>query len=834
MENISENQLLNTIAIETLLGIRSADPFRIRTEKIGWGKLRDGVSMSGESLRLNGLDYHCGWGDHSQSRHVVEQLPGPGKRFEVLVGFHDGGIVRENAKGKLIFKVEANGQVLAESNPLAVGDAPEKLTADLNGAQSFVLKAINTEFPEDYAGCPSGSHADWVNPTISMADGRVFHLSNGAAFRSMLPAFLYDGVAVDLKEWDKHIARLESTPDFDAYKVQYDAPDGLLRLLITSKIYKDFPAVEWLPELVAIGNEPSGIVEDFMSLHLEALTPSEEIVIRRTTGTKTSRSDFVKYPVILQRRHGFNKLTLDTDEGASSAAWMPFFGLDLSEQRGIEVGIGWTGSWKADIINSESVSISAGMLKTHFHVLPAETIRQPSILLFIREDVSVREAGKQFRRFMIKHKSPRNSRGKLFDASLSLMTGGGNVSDETMLRMVDFVKKNQLPVDTLWIDAGWYGAPREVDMKSLCGGWSTWYDHVGDWRVNTVIHPDGSFKEVSRAANGAGMKFLLWLEIERAMQGSPVTEEHPEYFFIPQDANSGGNNGYLLNLGQKEARDWAIETVSALIRKNNIGCYRQDFNITALAGSLWRASDAKNRQGISEAKHIAGLYEFWDTLKKRFPDLLIDNCASGGRRLDFEMISRSHCYANDDITASKTYPEVSQNITINTINYVPFQCGLTSDGTFMDDYNFMSYVSSATALSPASWGFLERDFNDVEIGWLHKMMGHAVRFREYFKGDFYPLTDNPGDNSTWCAYQCDREELNEGFIIAFRREECRESELNVQPGSIDSAAEYQLEFFDGTKKCSISGAELAFFKIALDTPRTFCLCYYKKIKGDKK
>ena len=50
----------------------------------------------------------------------------------------------------------------------------------------------------------------------------------------------------------------------------------------------------------------------------------------------------------------------------------------------------------------------------------------------------------------------------------------------------------------------------------------------------------------------------------------------------------------------------------------------------------WHAADTADRQGMAETRHIEGLYAFWDDLLKRHPNLIIDNCASGGRRIDLE------------------------------------------------------------------------------------------------------------------------------------------------------------------------------------------------------
>ena len=65
--------------------------------------------------------------------------------------------------------------------------------------------------------------------------------------------------------------------------------------------------------------------------------------------------------------------------------------------------------------------------------------------------------------------------------------------------------------------------------------------------------------------------------------------------------------------------------LSNLIRDGRIGCYRQDFNMDPRP--FWDAADAPDRVGISEIRHITGLYAMWDELLARHPGLLIDNCS---------------------------------------------------------------------------------------------------------------------------------------------------------------------------------------------------------------
>ena len=87
-----------------------------------------------------------------------------------------------------------------------------------------------------------------------------------------------------------------------------------------------------------------------------------------------------------------------------------------------------------------------------------------------------------------------------------------------------------------------------------------------------------------------------------------------------------------------ECADWLIEHVDAQIKAYGIRIYRQDFNFDPLP--YWLDAPA-DRLGITENLHIQNYLRFWDELRLRNPDLIIDSCASGGRRNDYEAMRRS-------------------------------------------------------------------------------------------------------------------------------------------------------------------------------------------------
>ena len=134
------------------------------------------------------------------------------------------------------------------------------------------------------------------------------------------------------------------------------------------------------------------------------------------------------------------------------------------------------------------------------------------------------------------------------------------------------------------------------------------------------------------------MRFVLWFEPERMRAGSQLAKEHPE-FLLDADPTRADAKNLLLNLGNPAARKYMTDTLSAAIAEHGVDVFRQDFNFEPLP--YWEKANAPDRVGITEIRYIEGLYEMWDDLLGRHKSLSIDNCASGGRRIDLETCSRS-------------------------------------------------------------------------------------------------------------------------------------------------------------------------------------------------
>ena len=427
---------------------------------------------------------------------------------------------------------------------------------------------------------------------------------------------------------------------------------------------------------------------------------------------------------------------------------------------------------------------------------PGESIRSPLVLLLYWQG-EVMHAQNMFRQFALRHHVPQEN-GKPIVAPISCITWGGWPSSEH-IAIIQKLAKKKIPFDVYWIDAGWYGTGVVPSANVFQGDWGPM---AGDWRVNRNWHPD-TLRPVSEAANAAGMRFLLWVEPERAIQGRPITLEHPEYFYSSDKKSSKGST-LLLNLGKEESLKWAVDTVDNLIKQNKVDWYREDFNLDP--GSWWDATDEPDRKGISEIRFVENLYRLWDSLKEKNPQLKIDNCASGGRRFELEAMLRSLSFCRSDyncFTAASL--EAIQDHSFGISCWIPLEgCFTISRDDITDTYEMRSCLSAGLSIRPIS-------ANNTESQWnlLRRHVVEAQRARDYFYGDYYPLANAYDSQSSWSVRQFYLPKEQRGMIVALRRPQSDVSSMKFDLKPIpDDESKWEFEDTDTGEKVICTGRQI--------------------------
>jgi len=639
---------------------------------------------------------------------------------------------------------------------------------------------------------------DWVKPTPADMAAAERWIASVTETGELPVSMLYDDQpsAELLKNWElEKTSRALDDRRIEHVLTRKDPRTGLA-VRWQAIAYADYPAVEWVLYLKNESAADTPILDTI--LPLDALFPSSQeqvCTLHHAKGSQFSLDDFTPLEDPVPQE---GALSVASVEGRSSDGALPFFNLDLGGT-GVVVAIGWTGNWRIELRRPEGgVQVTAGMQRTHLKLHPGEEIRTPRILLLFWNEDRLR-GNNLLRRFILAHKAPQRN-GK--PAQMPIPDGAwGERTTESHLAKIRWLQENQIPVDTYWIDAGWYGNSPFNPKADTWG--QEWVTQVGNWYPNETTYPQG-LKPIGDACKAAGLGFILWFEPERVWHTSELAATHPEFM---SDANMPATlrtENYLFNLGDPAARLWMTDRLSSLIQEGGVTIYRHDFNMAP--NLIWMVVDPPDRKGMSEIRHIEGLYAFWDDLVARNPGLLIDNCASGGRRIDLETIARSivlhpsDAYSWPDAAALSTF---MQNLTHGLGLWYPMFLARTPDA---DPYHMRSGYGTGMGVSWASPA-LEGN-QPPPLDQVRKYTAEELEVRPYFYGDFYPLAARSGTKDVWAAWQCDRPDLMAGIVQVFRREDSPTESGSFKLMGLDPAGQYEMTDADTGEITRATGREL--------------------------
>ncbi len=353
-------------------------------------------------------------------------------------------------------------------------------------------------------------------------------------------------------------------------------------------------------------------------------------------------------------------------------------------------------------------------------------------------------------------------------------------------------------MDVYAVDAGWYGASVGLENDPTNPEWNPWWKNRGDWYPSARYYPNG-IKPLGDALKADGIGFSLWIEPETAMPGKKIVRDHPDWFLHRPISDPKLRDHYevLANLGNPTVRKGITDMVSNFITQFGMTWYRQDFNFPP--ESYWKAADTPDRIGMTEIGHIEGLYRMWDDLLARHPGLHIDNCASGGRRLDIEMMSRSFVFWRTDHGFADTLAEQAQTQAL--AYWVP------------ENEGFETYTSSTPWTKPGPYSTPESLYlmrlgysngygvipgaagvnNDAWVAWIKQAIGEYREVQPYFYGDFYPLLPYSRGEETWTAWQWNRPEDKDGLVIVLRRPKSPFTVMELDLQHLNPNASYEVE-----------------------------------------
>ncbi len=730
-------------------------------------------------MHIADKEYTRGLYCHAVSK-VVVRLPGPGKTFTAVVGIDSNDDTR-GGKGSVVFSVTVGGKEALKSGVLHEGMAGVPVSVDLGGATEFVLDIGDAG---DGISC---DQSDWADAKVELADGKTLWLGNlpllespGAMFDAEPPfSFTYGGKPSGelLKTWDLQRSSRRLDDQRTERTLVWTDPRTGLAVRCAAVEYHDFPTVEWTLYFKNTGAADTPILEDIQAIDVRLeRTGGGEFVLYHSTGSPCTAGDFQPHETPLGPKAAAR---ITTSGGRPTNSDMPYFNVAWPGAGAIVV-LGWPGQWAARFTRDEAkaLRVQGGQELTRFKLLPGEEVRTPLALLQFWTGDRIRSQN-VWRRWMLAHGMPRPG-GNLPPPQMAACSSHQfgemiHANTENQKLFVDRYLQEGLRLDYWWMDAGWY--------------WNkTGWPNTGTWEVDTDRFP-GGLRVISDHAHSKGVKIIVWFEPERVTAGTWLADQHPEWVL-------GGKDGGLLALGDPEARRWLTDHVDKLLTEQGIDLYRQDFNMDPLGH--WRGNDAPDRQGITEIRHVEGYLAYWDELRRRHPNMLIDTCASGGRRLDLETLRRAVPLLRSDYIME---PVGNQCHTYGLAFWSPFQ------GTGGGSGEINAYLLRSILCLGFNACFDVRR-KDLDYDLIRRLVGEWRRFAPCFYGDYYPLTPYSLAQDVWMAWQFDRPDLGEGMIQVFRRAESPYESARFRLGGLENDARYTLTNLDVEGTTEMTGRDL--------------------------
>lgn len=534
---------------------------------------------------------------------------------------------------------------------------------------------------------------------------------------------------------------------------------------VEAVLYEENATCEWTVYLKNTGTGKSKKISDFYAVDTAFRTGKNSLYANR--GSSGCADDFTLFR---SAEDGENRFTCR--DGRSSDTFLPYFNVS-GENAGICLAVGWSGQWCTVIDRGES-SVSARVRQETLDakLLPGEEIRSPLVSLTFYGGSNPVKGFNLFRRWVTDCLLDEDLPETLTNVDALYVSPTRTASDMTG-------DLNRIPperfssLDNIWMDAGWY-----------CEGkGSIWDDRFGVWQSTENRFPQG-VGEISRYGAQRGLGLVLWYEEERLsnVEESPLyTEAKKHKGWLLGEDNGKYTTGLVWNFGNGEALQFIRSYIGDSLKKAGATVFREDSNFDPL--SYWKYGDRhinNNRSGITENHYVEAHYRFLDYLFEDNENLkLFDACASGGRRLDLEVIRRGvpmwrsdyNCDPHPDLV------EATQSQTYGSSFWIPYT------GT-------SCYTGSEYRVRSSLYQDFQLGIDQVCDTPTYEMIMKYKNERAAVSGNFYPVVfgGSAKDRLHGMQYGTD----SSGFAVLYNRADVPEGTFTLHLSGLETDGTYRV------------------------------------------
>ena len=370
------------------------------------------------------------------------------------------------------------------------------------------------------------------------------------------------------------------------------------------------------------------------------------------------------------------------------------------------------------------------------------------------------------------------------------------------------------------LDAGWYSpAGEEIE------GWS---DGVGNWYADEAKYGK-DFGEIRDYAHSKGLLFGLWMEPESFGSKAEILKEHPEWRGVTFD----GKPSRIVNMANPEAAAWVESEICRIIEEYHVELFRLDFNVETRE---WYIQDEKSgvvRSGVHE--YYKNTCDMYRRLRKKYPNVIFENCASGGSRTTLDFVRNfTHTWVTDwqkaprsiAITNGMTMvlpPEKVDGLTGGMHSHIMGSLDFQARRTIFGKPSVNTFNCMGSQYNPNQISFIKHTF-DIYKEVVRPYAKDGLIFHHTPEcGGVYPkgvtILERCAKNG-----EC-------GILGVFALYDLKDEFVTVYPRGLDLAANYEITMDNSGAKTIVSAFELVNcgMKVNLDTALSSELIIYKKV-----
>jgi alpha-galactosidase len=309
----------------------------------------------------------------------------------------------------------------------------------------------------------------------------------------------------------------------------------------------------------------------------------------------------------------------------------------------------------------------------------------------------------------------------------------------------------EIGIEYFVIDDGWFKGRTKSDSG------------LGDWEVDKTKFPNGLTSMIQRI-NDLGMKFGIWIEPESVNLKTDVYRQHPDWILSFPNRRKELPYRVFLNLAKEEVYQHLLNSFTKLLKENKIDFIKWDQN-TYLTEPGWMDAPIEVQREV-RIRYVENLYRLITELRKRFPNVWFESCASGGGRVDYGMMSKmdQQWTSDEAIALNRIF------IQYGYLNFLPANTMVSwvidQIGSEWQQPTSLSYkfdVSMAGVLGIGSdirkWTTVEKEIAKAKIA-LYKKIRPLVQ-----QGVNYRLA-SPFESNR-CALQYNAEDKNSAVVICY-------------------------------------------------------------------